>query len=119
MTIYSLYQDLRRCVNCFTCMVACKTYNQVPEGKQRIVNKEFGPYELDEKSKKVISFNILDYSDDCTFKDCIPRYLEAGEEPGCVSCCPTQSMKFGTAEDLAKECNEEGTQIMVLKTSTV
>ena len=115
MTTYALYQDLSRCVNCFTCMVGCKTYHELPEGKQRIVNRAFGPFRINGKLR-IISFNLLDYSDECSFKDCIPRYLETGERPSCVNNCPTQSMKFGTVEDLSKDAAKEGGQIMVLRT---
>lgn len=114
MVTYMLYQDLGRCVHCFTCMVACKNANELPEGKQRIINKEFGPFEVDGR-KRVISLNILDFSDKCDFEEDLPELVAKGGKPACVTMCPTESMKFGTLEDFGRDCAKEGIKMLVLK----
>jgi Fe-S-cluster-containing dehydrogenase component len=72
MPRYGMVIDIRTCVGCMDCVVACKTENQVPEGLSRDwiayeTHGEFPTLHLEIRSQR------------CNHCD----------NPPCVACCPT------------------------------
>ena len=69
---YGMLIDTRKCVGCHACSVACRSENNVPEGRHR---------------------SWVEYIEKGTFPNVrlsfLPRLCNQCSEPGCVSVCPT------------------------------
>lgn len=61
MTHYFIYVDVKRCIGCHSCELACKQENNIPVGSKWIEVIEKGPYKIGERL-------TIDY---------IPRYVQA------------------------------------------
>lgn len=64
-----------RCIGCKWCIIVCP----------------FGVINLDKKGKAIIKCDL-----------CVER-LRQGDQPACVSSCPTKSLKFVSVEEIAKD----------------
>jgi Fe-S-cluster-containing dehydrogenase component len=73
---YAIGIDIRLCVGCMTCVAACKTENQVPDGFRRVWVTET---EHGEASSPRVEF----HSQRCNHCD----------NPACVPVCPTGASK--------------------------
>jgi len=71
---YAMVIDLRRCIGCSSCTVACKLENATPEGNFRswVVERETGAYPA------VDRYNL-------------PRLCNHCENPPCYKACPTKA----------------------------
>ncbi|MDR3563400.1 MAG: 4Fe-4S dicluster domain-containing protein [Negativicutes bacterium] len=69
---YAMVIDLRRCIGCNSCTVACKLENSTPEGKFRswVIERETGEYPA------VDRYNL-------------PRLCNHCDNPPCLKACPT------------------------------
>ncbi len=79
--------DLRRCIGCHACSVACKTEHRVPLGEFRMRVRW-----LPRPDRPGISFLPLFHPDTCDFGANRARY---GLAPACVDACPTDALVFG------------------------
>ena len=86
--------DLRRCIGCHACSVACKVEHNVPLGDFRMRVRW-----LPRPDRPGISFVPLFDAEKCDFGQ---NRGSVGLDPACVSACPTAALKFGEADDLAK-----------------
>ncbi|OCC15498.1 Tetrathionate reductase subunit B [Dissulfuribacter thermophilus] len=68
--------DLRKCIGCQACTVACSIENQIPVGKFRTI---------------VSTYEIERYG--TTHRINLPRLCNHCEKPACVQVCPTQATK--------------------------
>lgn len=87
---YAIGIDIRLCVGCMTCVVACKTENSVPNGQRRVWVTET---ELGSPSDPRLDI----HSQRCNH--C--------EKPPCVPCCPTgasQKRADGIVVVVQKDC---------------
>lgn len=79
--------DLRRCIGCHACSVACKTEHRVPLGEFRMRVRW-----LPRPDRPGISFLPLFHADTCDFGANRALY---GLAPACVDACPTSALVFG------------------------
>lgn len=69
---WGMVVDLRKCIGCQACTVACTMENQVPEGHFRTI---VSTYEVGDNPRRVN----------------LPRLCNHCENPPCVEVCPTQA----------------------------
>ena len=84
--------DLRRCIGCHACSVACKTAHDVPLGVfplrvRWLPRPEGGGHAF------IPVFSESECHDD-------PASTEAGLAPACVRACPTDAIRFGEHDEL-------------------
>lgn len=91
--------DLRRCIGCHACSVACKTEHGVPLGKFRMRVRW-----LSRPDRPTLAFVPLFDEGSCDF--CANR-ATFGLEPACVSSCPTSTLVFGDMADPASKVSSE------------
>ena len=77
MSKYSLYQDAKRCIGCFSCEVHCKANKNLPVGPRPTQIIPVGP-------KMVKNLPRMAY----VYMPCFHC-----EEPWCVTACPTGAMQ--------------------------
>ncbi len=85
--------DLRRCIGCHACSVACKVEHNVPLGQFRMRVRW-----LPRPDRPGMSFVPLFDAQACDFG---ANRGSVGLPPACVTACPTAALKFGDAEDAA------------------
>lgn len=83
--------DLRRCIGCHACSVACKTEHSVPLGTFRMRVRW-----LPRPDAPTIAFLPLFDAELCDFCD---NRASFGLEPACVNACPTGTLIFGDMAD--------------------
>ncbi|MEM2703403.1 MAG: 4Fe-4S dicluster domain-containing protein [Candidatus Bathyarchaeia archaeon] len=76
MTRYFIYVDIKRCIGCHSCELACKQENGIPVGPKRIEVIEKGPYK---KGGRL----AIDY---------IPVMCKHCGDPPCAKICPTNAI---------------------------
>src|ERR1041385_203719 len=74
----AMIQDNTRCIGCRACMVACKSWNDLPEDKTEFFagNGYQNPRDLDAHNYNLITFNEI----------------VTGAQPACASACPTTAL---------------------------
>ena len=83
--------DLRRCIGCHACSVACKTAHDVPLGEFPMrVRWLPRPEDATYAFVPVFSESL------CQFD---PESTGAGLDPACVRACPTNALVFGDLEN--------------------
>ena len=82
--IYGIMADLKRCVGCHACEIACKQEHGLPPGTNWIRVQRVGPEKVDWRLRMEF---IPVMSDGCTM--CVGR---EGRAPACVENCPTDAL---------------------------
>lgn len=92
--------DLGRCVGCWTCSMACKVANDLPDDDYRIVVRTLGSGAGNDRPAGVYPDLTMSWqpvwNDKCTF---CPDRLSKGEQPYCVYNCPTEALAIGDDKD--------------------
>lgn len=83
--------DLRRCIGCHACSVACKTAHEVPLGEFPLRVRWLPRPDADTYAFVPVFSESLCHDD--------RESLEAGLEPACVRACPTDALVFGDFAD--------------------
>lgn len=74
--------DMDLCIGCYTCVVACHQWHQVPDGEERIKINTIGPETVNGKLKMQF---FPQRTESCT--------LGKGEtKPFCVDFCPVEAL---------------------------
>jgi len=77
---YAMVVDLRKCVGCQACTVACSIENQMPIGQFRTTVKQ---YEVTLDDGSTAEQNVKAFT--------LPRLCNHCENPACVAVCPVQA----------------------------
>ena len=118
MTKLAIGINLRRCIGCNTCAVACKMQNNVPDGMlwNRVLTEGCERFDSAEGTYPNLSRTYLPLAcqhcenpacervperargvmEKCTL--CKER-TDEGDEPMCVHCCPADARVFGDLDD--------------------
>jgi len=99
--------DYEFCSGCRTCEVAGKTEKNIPVGKWCIKVLESEPWEIE---KDVWEYNFIPYPTDMC--DLCKDRVAKGKDPTCVHHCLAQVMKYGPIEELVKELDKKGKQVL-------
>jgi len=75
---YAMAIDLRRCIGCQACTVACTMENQTPIGDFRTIVTQYDVVDVDDETRTVASFTL-------------PRLCNHCDNPPCVPVCPVQA----------------------------
>lgn len=94
--------NLQRCTGCWTCSLACKVGNNLPDDAFRLTVRTLGSGEgIDRPAGTWPDLHESwkpEWSASCT--KC-PERVSANEEPYCVHSCPNGALSFGDAADAA------------------
>ncbi len=92
----TIFVNLQRCTGCWTCSLACKVGNDLPDGTLWQTVRTLGSGEgIDRPAGTWPDLRmswIPIWSRSCI--KCAPR-VAAGELPYCVKCCPNGALSFG------------------------
>ncbi len=87
--------DVRRCIGCHACSVACKVEHAVPLGEFRMRVRW-----LEDPSDGRMAFLPVFAAATCDYGEARRSF---GMPPACVSACPTSALRLGTAADVPGE----------------
>ena len=91
--------DLRRCIGCHACSVACKTAHDVPLGVFPL-RVRWIPRPEGDGHAFVPVFSESECKDD-------PSSTGAGLAPACVRACPTDAIRFGEYDDVVTDGEDQ------------
>jgi DMSO reductase iron-sulfur subunit len=77
MSQYYLYQDLSKCIACYSCVIKCKSIKQLPVGPKPSEIITIGPRMIDQRPRAAYVFMPCFHCDN----------------PWCVAVCPTGAMQ--------------------------
>ncbi len=75
---YAMVIDLRRCIGCQACTIACSTENRIPIGEFRTIVSQYDVRDANDPDGAVYSFTL-------------PRLCNHCDNPPCVPVCPVQA----------------------------
>jgi tetrathionate reductase subunit B len=75
---YAMVIDLRKCIGCQACTVACSMENQVPLGDFRTIVSQYEVRSTDDPNQPAATYTL-------------PRLCNHCEDPPCVPVCPVQA----------------------------
>ena len=84
MSGYYLFQDVKKCIGCHSCEVACKTNKKLPVGPKPVEVVMVGPKFVGGLPRAAFSFMPCFHC----------------ENPWCVAACPTGAMQKRTADGI-------------------
>lgn len=92
--------DLERCIGCWTCSMACKMCHDLPDDEFRITVRTHGSGAGIDRPQGVypnlrMTWQPI-YAPSCNW--CAERQAE-GDEPMCVTDCPTRALAYGDDGD--------------------
>jgi len=82
--------DITRCIGCRSCMVACKTWNDLPAGKSQFTNNWDAPGKVDADNWTVVNSFLIEQGDQVKWRF-VKRQCMHCNEPACESACFTHS----------------------------
>ncbi len=86
----SVLVDITRCVGCRSCMVSCKSWNDLPAGKGEFSNNWDSPGKLSADTWTNVSSYVLEEGDQLKWRF-VKRQCMHCNEPACESACFTHS----------------------------
>lgn len=109
--------NLHRCTGCWTCSMACKVVNELPDEDFWVTVRTLGSGEgIDRPAGTWPDLHMSwmpVWSKDCV--RCAPRLAEGHEEPFCVKCCPNKALTYGEDVDAeVQSLREKGFRISEL-----
>ena len=97
---YKTLIDLQRCIGCWTCSMACKVGNNLPDDEYRIIVRTNGSGAGIDRPQGVypdLRMNWMPiYQTSCTR---CAQNLKDGDPQYCVMDCPTDALAFGDDAD--------------------
>lgn len=96
--------DLQRCTGCWTCSLACKVGNQLPDEEFWLTVRTLGSGEGIDRPAGVWPNLHMSWMPVWTTK-CVkcPARMARGDEPYCVYSCPNGALTIGDAAKAAEE----------------
>lgn len=109
--------NLHRCTGCWTCSMACKVQNELPDEDFWVTVRTLGSGEgIDRPAGTWPDLHMSwmpVWSQKCV--KCAPRLAEGHAEPFCVKCCPNGALTYGEAVDAeVQSLRERGFRISTL-----
>lgn len=96
--------DLQRCIGCWTCSLACKVGNRLPDEEFWLTVRTLGSGEGIDRPAGTWPDLHMSWQPVWS-QSCIkcPSRLAAGEKPYCVNSCPCDALTIGDAAVAKKE----------------
>ncbi len=96
--------DLQRCIGCWTCSLACKVGNRLPDEEFWLTVRTLGSGEGIDRPAGIWPDLHMSWQPVWS-QSCIkcPSRLAAGEKPYCVNSCPCDALTIGDAAVAKKE----------------
>lgn len=109
--------NLHRCTGCWTCSMACKVQNDLPDEDFWVTVRTLGSGEgIDRPAGTWPDLHMSwmpVWSQKCV--RCAPRLAEGHAEPFCVKCCPNGALTYGEDVDAeVQSLRERGFRISTL-----
>mgnify|MGYP001635595609 FL=1 len=109
--------NLHRCTGCWTCSMACKVQNELPDEDFWVTVRTLGSGEgIDRPAGTWPDLRMSwmpVWSQKCV--KCAPRLAEGHAEPFCVKCCPNGALTYGEDVDAeVQSLREKGFRISTL-----
>lgn len=109
--------NLHRCTGCWTCSMACKVQNELPDEDFWVTVRTLGSGEgIDRPAGTWPDLHMSwmpVWSQKCV--RCAPRLAEGHAEPFCVKCCPNGALTYGEDVDAeVQSLRERGFRISTL-----
>lgn len=82
--------DITRCIGCRSCMVSCKSWNDLPANKTEFANNWDSPGKINANNWTVVTSHIIEQGDEVKWRF-VKRQCMHCNEPACESACFTHS----------------------------